>query len=798
LVVFLRGALDVGEVLTLQAAFGLSLTDTTGFGAGLMFSGRLAEVLDLQLMGLVKITPPRTGVPGSGKDVLRIAGKAYLALLRSRVLDGSFELEVLDDGRFEIRMRGMLDLFPRALLPDFPLRIYSGKRSDRVVTDEDRHIVGMFNQDRLHFEGEMHLELGVFQLAGRVRIQSGVFDGLKLNRALISLALMDATLTLEMHQTGDRFVLAGTATPVKALGGLVAITAADGDGGPKAELVVVGERFESFSLTGEVVFLGLKSSALVALSARHAAFTLDNQVHVPGLHGRLALGCEFIPGQRLTAGSNFELRLDLGELLAALIKQVTRVSFPVIHVGTGVRIETKIEAAQAVDEDEAAYRERREAYERRAAERQRLQQEADQAIARAREYRAKLRQQRQDSLQRIRRAEASVAQKQAEIAALEQEIERATAALRALAPGARYDEYEANVSSLRGAIKALGDDIDRHRQIIDSEQEKFKHELGRIQQTLKEIQKQLDDLAAGEDPDRFNELQRARTRLEVERSLYNKKVALIVDAGKTQPAPDNARSALARAERERTELERAVNLDAEYRKVFGDADQHLLRSGQRSRLDGERERALPVTGRSGRPLDFVEPRPRTSHLSVAVTARLHFIGYELTLPFRMTLDNLERVNWRDHALLADIAAVVLRQLGDNLLSLVFEAAQSFGALARHLLRMIFEPGYRDEQLAKGAQSLGGTITAVPVSAEAEQTVLVRDPATPPAELEALLERQRQIQQIVIARLRDNQSTSPEEIRAHLEQAGWTRDELDVLLPTANPSMTLDGGMGAAS
>ncbi|MCB9232932.1 MAG: hypothetical protein H6581_14810 [Bacteroidia bacterium] len=151
LVQFFRGGVNLANGLLLEAAIGVMISGTSGFRTGLSFRGAVNSLVDLRLLGFLKIDPR------SQQEVLRVYGKSSLKVFNRSVLDGLFDLSIrkpASDSYF--RLGGRIDLFPEG----FPLQVRG-------------QIAGELSKQRFLIEGAVGFALGALKGSAYLYMRSG-------------------------------------------------------------------------------------------------------------------------------------------------------------------------------------------------------------------------------------------------------------------------------------------------------------------------------------------------------------------------------------------------------------------------------------------------------------------------------------------------------------------------------------------------------------------------------------------------------------------------------------------------
>ncbi len=133
LVLFLKGNLDIAGALKFDTGFGLVATGA-GFGMGMQFNGKLADISDVHMRGLVAIKK-------DGSYLLE--GDSYLKILDQNILTGAF---CFSNDLFRIEAKA----------GDGPIRV-------------EGLLEGEFTNDKFHLEGQTTLALFGLTADGRAK-----------------------------------------------------------------------------------------------------------------------------------------------------------------------------------------------------------------------------------------------------------------------------------------------------------------------------------------------------------------------------------------------------------------------------------------------------------------------------------------------------------------------------------------------------------------------------------------------------------------------------------------------------
>lgn len=269
LLVVLRGAVDVGEVLSADSLV-LLRAGVGGVATAIQLSARVAGLLALELRGLVRISD----------DGFRVAGATTMTMLGRRVLDGAFSL-----GDDHLALDGFVDLFP----PGAPLAARGEVR-------------GRLSRAGLELAGAAELSLlcfpllvGAFELVSR-REPGGAVDRLRLRATVLG-----AAMHLDVREEQGALVAHGGCAPI-TLGPLFAITGAAPGAGPSVALRCAGAD-ASLTFDGRVELLGLSLAATIAADRDALRFALVTRFGI----GEATLQCALDPQRGLDVRARFSL-----------------------------------------------------------------------------------------------------------------------------------------------------------------------------------------------------------------------------------------------------------------------------------------------------------------------------------------------------------------------------------------------------------------------------------------------------------------------------------------------------------
>ena len=149
-VIFMRGGLLISKAVIFEAAFGLMLEGARGFRTGVSFSGYVANIVDVKLLGFVKISPK------SKTEIFKLLGKSSLRVFNRQVAAGLFELT-----NDKLVINGMLDLFPEG----FPLVLQG-------------HIIALISKDEFLLDSAVNCEIGMLRALASIYMHAK--DGINL------------------------------------------------------------------------------------------------------------------------------------------------------------------------------------------------------------------------------------------------------------------------------------------------------------------------------------------------------------------------------------------------------------------------------------------------------------------------------------------------------------------------------------------------------------------------------------------------------------------------------------------
>jgi hypothetical protein len=283
-VALVKGAVHVADTVVLDTFFGLAAVDGSGFGAGVSFRGRVANLVDLSLWGALAIAP-------KGERKLRIAGHAHFRLREALILQGDFE--VSED---RLRILGLLDLFPETVFPGFPLRIYSSQQ-----------IEGELSASKFLFGGGIQLKLGSLSLGGTIDLGP--------DRILLNLNWGKARAVLLVEDAGGTLRIQGNMTALE-FSKVLRVSAREGGGGPKLLVEVKNRKLSTCHLDGEVCFLGISTALTFAYRTSENSLFLEHSAssHSIGYKYQLAIRGSSHVTSELEARLALKQKLSFGSL----------------------------------------------------------------------------------------------------------------------------------------------------------------------------------------------------------------------------------------------------------------------------------------------------------------------------------------------------------------------------------------------------------------------------------------------------------------------------------------------------
>ncbi|MCK5232393.1 MAG: hypothetical protein KAR13_19125, partial [Desulfobulbaceae bacterium] len=143
-VIFMRGGLLITNAVIFETAFGLMIEGARGFRTGVSFYGFVANVVDVKLLGFIKISPK------SKTEIFKLLGKSSLKVFEREVIAGLFELT-----NEKLFINGMLDLFPE----EFPI-VLKG------------HITAFISKDEFLLDSEACFSVGMLRALASVYMQA--------------------------------------------------------------------------------------------------------------------------------------------------------------------------------------------------------------------------------------------------------------------------------------------------------------------------------------------------------------------------------------------------------------------------------------------------------------------------------------------------------------------------------------------------------------------------------------------------------------------------------------------------
>lgn len=294
LVVILTGQFKLGEVLGMKSLFLLKASGVSGFTTALQFKGTVADLLSLELKGLLQVSKGR-------QSGYLLAGSSSLGFLGREVLYGEFAL-----GDTFFYVAGHLDLFP----PESPIAIRG-------------NLSGRLDQSSFELKGAAELTLlGLPMIAGDLEIITRKAPNEFLNYFRVQGALMGSHFYLMLRQDRSSILAEGECSPL-CLGPFLTVvrSAEDTTHGPRMFLQVSGlDTVQSLptrsdelahlqkldgrlELQGAVKFLGLTLEANLHADRDGLRFHADADF----LLGWATLDCLLSPERGFESHASFEL-----------------------------------------------------------------------------------------------------------------------------------------------------------------------------------------------------------------------------------------------------------------------------------------------------------------------------------------------------------------------------------------------------------------------------------------------------------------------------------------------------------
>jgi len=170
--IFLRGGLDIGQgAVTLESAFGLMAGGVSGFRTGVSFNGYIVDIIDLKLLGFIKISPK------SKTEPFKLLGKSSLKVFNREIVAGFFELT-----NKNLEIRGMLDLFPKEL----PI-VLKG------------HIIAYLSKYEFLLDTGANFEIGILRALAQIYIHADKNESV----LRVNLVFINSSLTLNISGKTD-------------------------------------------------------------------------------------------------------------------------------------------------------------------------------------------------------------------------------------------------------------------------------------------------------------------------------------------------------------------------------------------------------------------------------------------------------------------------------------------------------------------------------------------------------------------------------------------------------------------
>jgi len=807
LVIFTRGLLEVGGVLHFQSSFGLCMTGSTGFGLGILFYGKVADILEVKLSGLVKMMFPASNKDLDAQQVFLLEGETYFQIMNNTILEGKFKMEILNNGKFEIGAEGELNLFPKEIYgPDFPLSVYSGYRRDHPNREKNKVIKGKINNERLEFEGQMNFEMGFLNLSGRVEIKSGKFANETLNFFKAEFQILNGVAVFEMQQKGNDFHLVAKSTPLNLVNGLVRLTDANEKEGPDLDLLIVDKEFKHFKISGKAGLLGISSTIVSDVTKQRMLFLFRNEIKFPGFFGKMEFNCLSIPGKKFAANAALELRLNLGELLAHVIKNITKISFPIIDLTTGFNLSFEILAVELIDQEEEDYQRRKQEYERLEAERRRQRQVAEEAIKAAIALRVKVFNRRNELERQLAEARKAIETINSQIAGLQREILEVKEKIKNAPNEEDVEQYKERLEALTIKVKKLGDEIQEYEEFINGQKSRYEEERNKLKPEITELNRKIKESHNAREVTKLKIELKKLSRLS---SQYSAKIDALIKFQEVALDPNNLRSDLLQKTNQKQVLEEEVKMAMEHKDLLNHMNTGLAKKVELLETELEFARYYAQTGEI---LEVREPIKRSSSLRIKLKGEFFFLGVKLRVPeLNIQWDNIESKNLSSLRVLSDLSTILNKWIADHIVELTYGAFTSMNKLFLHLVRIVTNYEYRKAQLDRSATSFqnevmkkqkeidvssenlptsissldtpeqigyANNITPVDVDRETELSTLFTRSDLNDTELLQRMEYQKENQKQIIDLLANNKSLEESEIKRILIESGWGASEIE--------------------
>ncbi|HEU0301435.1 MAG TPA: hypothetical protein VFR37_18395, partial [Longimicrobium sp.] len=638
--------------------------------------------------------------PNDRTDPFRLEGSARVAFTPQSplgdwtVLDGGFRVS-----KTEAAFDGEFSLFP----PAFPVQL--GGRAAGYVNAQQLYLSagGTFllrdlqGRRVVSFASQVMLRVGSWEVDGRPQPLAEL-------RAMVEICGAEARLLAEARDGLLR--LAGAATPISVLGGVLTITGGGPEGGPAALLEVDHAGLRRFQLTGAVSLLGISSTAVeVAFDRELLRFALTHDFDIVGVHSHMALAVRWVPDRYLAGTSDFQVTLDLGEVLTALVRDVLRLPFPTLRIATGIRVEIlellvvedsrKPDGTPLPDSGDrrlARHDQQVEAYRRRRAE---LHAQADAFLRDLADGIQQARRQRLEGERRLDAARADLRAAEARLGEAEAQAERARLVLVSEPADLALAEYQARLERAVAAAAATRAQVQALRSALAQEKGRFEAELKTVQARLDGIQDEMDALEEGRAYERLDALRSEQVRLKREKELYRRKLLSLADV-QAEPAPRTADDDVVAARQ--AEESAAGSAGADPPPALDLLDRVWAATAEAHQLAAAEPRELPRVAVA----EPMEDGP--SRFLLRMRASFTFLGIPVTLP-EMTFvrSNLGTLSTED--VLTRIPALLMDEVRQQTQSALRSAFASFADLGRFLVRLVFDADFRATVLGEEARSV---------------------------------------------------------------------------------------------
>ena len=267
LVTAIKGRIEVGSVLKMNAILISAITDSHGLYTGMLLNTQIANLLNMTLKSDLQVTPKEA-------HKFQMKGAATITILDDiPVVDGSFILGIGEKSIFHVS--GMIDLFP---FENSPVKLYTGtskgtKANITGIINENGIVLGHIKEDGTVEAAGIQLEIGDLHIGGTTRILNTADKG----AWEINLNIQDTIMSLQAGyqkiENGKQMSFGISTNKAIDFFGIIHIANIAGDKGPNGNLMLqytngtLIPRLEEFYLDASVRVLGFSAAAKIEIDA---------------------------------------------------------------------------------------------------------------------------------------------------------------------------------------------------------------------------------------------------------------------------------------------------------------------------------------------------------------------------------------------------------------------------------------------------------------------------------------------------------------------------------------------------